>query len=93
MERTETRIDRELLERARQRVREEGCEESEVIEATLKRYLDGEDYRDPEHDETSFEEILEGVADWQREHGVEPLSEDKAIRLAIEAQHAYRRGE
>lgn len=93
MELTETRIDRELLERARQRAREEGCEESDVIEAALKRYLDREDRRDPEHEEASFEEILDGVADWQREHGVEPLSEDEAMRLAVEAQHAYRRGE
>ena len=36
---------------------------------------------------------LDGVADWQREHGVEPLFEDEAIRLAIKAQLAYRRGE
>jgi hypothetical protein len=64
-----------------------------VIVATLKHYLNQEDRRDPEHEETSFEEILDGVADWRREHGVEPLSEDEAMRLAVEAQHAYRRGE
>jgi hypothetical protein len=93
MERAETRIDRGLLERARQRAREEGREESDVIEDALKRYLDREDARrDPEHEET-FEEILNGVADWQREYGVEPLSEEEAMRLAVEEQHAYRRGE
>ena len=64
-----------------------------MIEAALKRYLDREDRRDPEHEDTSFEEILDGVADWQREHGVEPLSEDEAMRLAVGAQHTYRRGE
>ena len=93
MERTEIRINRELLERERQRAREEGREKSDMIEAALKRYLDREDRRDPEHEDTSFEEILDGVADWQREHGVEPLSEDEAMRLAVGAQHTYRRGE
>ncbi len=93
MERTENRINRELLERDRQRAREEGRKKSDVIEAALKRYLDREDRRDPEHEETSFEEILDGVADWQCEHGVEPLSEDEAMRLAVRAQHAYKRGE
>ncbi len=93
MERTEIRINRELLERERQRGRAEGCEKSDVIGAALKRYLDREDRRDPEHEETSFEEILDGVADGQCEHGVEPLSEDVAMRLAVGAQHAYRRGE
>lgn len=93
MERTKIRIDRELLKRARKRAREEGCEEPDVIEAALKRYLDWEDRRDPEHEETSFEDILDGVADWRREQGVEPLSEDEAMRLAVEEQHAYKRGE
>ena len=93
MERTAIRINRELLERERQRAREEGREKSDVIEAALKRYLGREDRRDPEHEETSFEKILDGVADWQREHGVEPLSEDEAMRLAVGAQHTYRRGE
>ena len=93
MERTEIRINRELLERERQRAREEGREKSDVIEAALKRYLDREDRRDPEHEETSFEKILDRVADWQCEHGVEPLSEVEAMRLTVGAQHAYRRGE
>ena len=43
MERNKIRIDRELLEQARQRAREEKRDESNMIEATLKRYLDGED--------------------------------------------------
>jgi hypothetical protein len=93
MERTENRINRELLERDRQRAREEGRKKSDVIGAALKRYLDREDRRDPEHEEPSFEEILDGVADRQCQHGVEPLSEDKAMGLAVGAQHAYRRGE
>lgn len=84
MERTETRIDRVLVERARERARREGREEFDVIEDALKRYLDREE---------TFGEILDGVADWQREHGVEPLSEEEAMRIAIEEQRAHRRGE
>jgi len=82
MERTETRIDRVLVERARR----EGREESELIEDALRRYL-GED------GEETFGEILDRVADWQREHGVEPLSEEEAMKLAVEEKHAHRHGE
>lgn len=84
MERTETRIDRTLVERARERAREEGREEFDVIEDALKRYLDREE---------TFGEILDRVAQWQREHGVEPLSEEDAMRIAVEEQRAHRRGE
>jgi hypothetical protein len=86
MERTETRIDRALVERARERARKEGREESDVIEDALRRYLG-------EVREMTFGEILDGVAAWQREHGVEPLSEEEAMKLAVEEQHAHRRGE
>jgi Arc/MetJ family transcription regulator len=86
MERTETRIDRALVERARERARREGREESDVIEDALRRYLG-------EVGEENFGEILDGVAAWQREHGVEPLSEEEALKLAVEEQHAHRRGE
>jgi len=93
MERTETRIDRVLVERARERALEEGREEADVIEDALKHYLDREDpERSPGHEET-FGEILDRVANWRREHGVEPLSEDEAMKLAVEEQHANRRGE
>jgi Arc/MetJ family transcription regulator len=86
MERTETRIDRTLVERARARARREGREESEIIEDALRRYLG-------EAGEETFGEILDGVAAWQREHGVEPLSEEEAMKLAVDEQHAHRRGE
>jgi Arc/MetJ family transcription regulator len=85
MERTETRIDRSLVKRARERARKEGSEESDVIEDALRRYL-GEAVGVP------FGEVLDSVA-WQREHGVEQLSEEEAIKLAVEEQHASRRGE
>lgn len=86
MERTETKIDRVLIERARERARMEGREESELIEDALKRYLG-------EAEEETFGEILDGVATWQREHRVKPLSEEEAMKLAVEEQHAPRRGE
>lgn len=80
MERTETRIDRALLTRARQRARQEGREESEVIEDALRRYLG----------ERTFREIFAEVDDHQQEHGVEPLSEEEAMKLAVDEQHAHR---
>ena len=86
MERTETRIDRSLVKRARERARKEGREESDVIEDALQCYL-GEAVGVP------FGEVLDSVAAWQPEHGVEQLSEEEAIKLAVEEQHASRRGE
>jgi hypothetical protein len=86
MERTETRIDRALVERAREQARREGREESDVIEDALRRYL-------VDVGEVNFGEILDSVADWRRERGVEPLSEEEAMKLAVEEQHAHRRGE
>ncbi len=35
--------------------------------------------------------FLEEVALWQRQRGVEPLSDEEAMRLAVEEQHAFRR--
>lgn len=40
MERTEARIDRGLVERAREAARKEGRGKSELIEDALRRYLD-----------------------------------------------------
>lgn len=85
MDRAETRIDRRLIERARERARREGREESELVEDALRRYLDDE--------EKTFGDILDEVADWQERHGIERLSEDEAIEMAVEEQHAHRRGQ
>lgn len=38
----------------------------------------------------SLQELFERVDRGQRERGVEPLSEDEAMRLAVEEQHAWR---
>ena len=82
MERTETKIDRVLVEQARERARREGRGESDIIEDALRRYL---------AEEATFGEILDGVAAWQREHGVESLSDEEAMKLAVSEQHASRR--
>ena len=39
---------------------------------------------------TSLERLLEGVDRRQREQGVEPLSEEEAMRMAVEEQHSLR---
>ena len=36
-------------------------------------------------------ELFEGIGQGQRERGVVPLSEDEAMRLAVEEQRAWRR--
>lgn len=79
-------IDRVLVERARERALREGRGESELIEDALRRYLG-------EAREETFGEILDDVAAWQREHDTGRLSEEEAMKLAVEEQHAHRRGE
>ena len=46
----------------------------------------------PEGQPRSFAELFERVARWQRERGVEPPSDEEAMRLAVEEQHAWRSG-
>ena len=87
MERTETKIDRELVERARERARREGRDESELIEDALRRYLDRDDRR------PSISESLESARRRREAAGIPELSEEEAMRIAVEEQHAYRRGE
>jgi hypothetical protein len=65
----------------------EGREESELMENALRRYLDGED-RPP-----SISASLDKARDRRELGGVPELSEDEAMRIAVEEQHAYRRGE
>lgn len=88
-ERTETRVSWKLLEAVRERAMAEGRAESEVVEEALRRYLAGS----PDNEEGSFGEIFARVAEYQRRHGVEPLSDEEAMKLAVEEQHAHRRGE
>lgn len=87
MERTEARIDRELVERARELARREGRDESELIEDALRHYLDRDDRR------PSISESLEGARRRREASGIRELSEEGAMKIAIEEQRAYRRGE
>jgi hypothetical protein len=87
MERAETRIDRELVERARERARREGREESELIEDALRHYLDRGDRR------PGISESLENARRRREALDIPELSEEEAMRIAVEEQHAYRRGE
>ena len=89
MERTETKIDRVLVERAREQARREGREESELIEEALRRYLReaGED-RQP-----GLSASLDSAQERCEREDIPELSEEEAMRIAVEEQHAYRRGE
>lgn len=91
LKRVETRVDRELLEAVRKVASEEGRGESEIIEEALRDYLGASRLRDEGGE--SFGEIFAKVEEWQRRRGVEPLSDEEAMRLAVEEQHAHRRGE
>lgn len=90
LRRAETRVDRELLDAVRKIAADGGRGESEVIEEALRRYLAAtSEARSGE----SFGSIFARVEEWQRRRGVEPLSDEEAMRLAVEEQHAHRRGE
>lgn len=87
MERTEMKIDRELVERTRERARRDGREETEVVEEALRRYLDRENRR------PTISESLDNARRRREAAGISELSEEEAMRIAVEEQHAYRRGE
>lgn len=90
LKRVETKVDRELLNAIRKIASEEGRGESDVIEEALRRYLSSPSrLRGGE----TFGGIFARVEKWQRERGVEPLSDEEAMRLAVEEQRANRRGE
>jgi hypothetical protein len=82
VEKQKTEIDAELLERLRRRAREQGRHEGELLDEAVRRYLERP---------RSLGELFERVDRGQRERGVEPPSEEEALRLAVEEQHAWRR--
>lgn len=90
LRRVETRVDRELLDAVRMIATEEGRGESNVIEEALRRYLAASSRSRVGE---SFGDIFARVEEWQRRRGVEPLSDEEAMKLAVEEQHAPRRGE
>lgn len=81
-EKSRTEISTELLEELRLKAQDIGRPETDLIDEAVRRYLDRAG---------SLAELLERGDRWQREQGVEPLSEEEAMKLAVEEQHAWRR--
>lgn len=81
-EKQQTEINAELLEELRRKAKEQGRPESELLEEAVRRYL-----KLP----SSLAELFEEADRWQRERGIEPLSDEEALALANEELHAMRR--
>jgi nucleotide-binding universal stress UspA family protein len=81
-EKSRTEIDTQLLQKLRRRAQEQGRPEGELLEEAVRRYLERPG---------SLSELFERIAQGQRERGVEPLSDEGAMKLAVEEQHAWRR--
>lgn len=81
-------MDRELLEALRDLAREEGREEYEILEDAARFYL-----RHGSRRGTGISESLDRARERRRASGVREISEEEAMRIAVEEQHAYRRGE
>ncbi len=102
-EKIRTEISGELLEAVRRLAEEQGRSESEVLDEAVRYFLGSYAYfaristrRDVDVEAllpwgSSIRELLDHVDAWQRERGVEPLSDEDAMRLAVEEQHASRR--
>jgi hypothetical protein len=87
MERVETKISRDLMEVVRAQAKREGRNPEEVVEDAVRNYLS----RAGKNPARGFPEIFDSIDRYQKEHGVEPLSEEEAMKLAVEEQHAWRR--
>lgn len=81
-DRQQIEVNTVLLEQLRRRANELGRTEAEVLEEAVRRYLERPG---------TLAELFERVDRGQEERGVEPLSEEEAMRLAVEEQHAWRR--
>ena len=102
-EKVRTEISGELLEAVRRLAEEQGRSESEVLDDAVRYFLGSYAYftRISEHHDVdvaallpwgfNIRELLDRVDAWQRSRDVEPLSDEEAMRLAVEEQHASRR--
>jgi hypothetical protein len=102
-EKVRTEISGDLLETLRRLAEEQGRSESDLLDEAVRYFLGSYAYftRISEHRDVDVEalfpwgfntrELLDRVYAWQRERGVEPLSDEEAMRLAVEEQHASRR--
>ena len=84
VEKQKTEISAELLEELRRRAKEQGRPEGELLEEAVRRYLLLER-------PGTLAELFEEAHRWQRERGVDPLSDEEAAKLADEELHAMRR--
>lgn len=82
MERTETKMDRELLEALRRRAIEEGRDEYEVLEDAARSYLG--------RSRASITELIERSRVRRERAGIPELSEEEAMKIAVAEQHAHR---
>lgn len=82
----ETYVSSDLRETLRERAAKEGRPEAELIEEVLADYLSSA----PLPGEAA-PGLLKQVYRYQCLLGTSPLSEDEAMRLAVEEQHAARR--
>ncbi|MGH3090201.1 MAG: ribbon-helix-helix protein, CopG family [Rubrobacteraceae bacterium] len=83
MEKVETKISRDLMEAVKARARKEERDSDEVIEDALRSYL--------KRSSGGIVEVLDRMAEGRRQRGIEELSEEEAMKLAVEEQHAWRR--
>lgn len=87
-DRRSTEVDAEVLAELQKRAGEQGRILRELVDEALRLYLAELDRpRRP----GGLNELLARIDREQRERGVEPLSEEEAMRLAVEEQHAARR--
>ncbi len=79
-EKQKTEIDAGLLEELRRRAEQQGRSEADLLDEAVRSYL-----------ERSLAGLLERMERGRHERGIEPLSEEEAMRLAVDEQHAWRR--
>lgn len=82
VEKQKTEIDGELLEELRRSARAQGRTEGEVLEEAVRSYLGRP---------ASLRDLFDEAERWQRERGVEPLTDEEAMELADEELRAARR--
>jgi hypothetical protein len=76
-------IDGELLAEVRRMADEQGRSERELLDEAVRTYL--------LRRRAGLKELFEDAARWQRERGIDLLSDEEAMRLANDELHAMRR--
>ncbi len=72
IEKHKTEIRADLLEKLRMKAREQGRPEGDLLDEAVGRYLN--------EGGGGLGELLAGAERWQREHGIEPLSDEESMR-------------